>query len=72
MPVLERGQAASSAAKNAANRRFEFGGMGKAELPVSAESAANQASLQGALVLGCRPGWEAIAERAAGDMVGQI
>ena len=65
MPVLERDQAASSAAENAANGRFEFGGMGKAVLPVAAESATNQASLQAARVLGCRPGWEAIAERVA-------
>jgi len=56
MPVLVRDLPTAGTAKNAANRWFEFGGMGKAELPVSAESAANQASLQAARLLGCRPG----------------
>jgi len=40
--------------------------MEKAAFPVAAESATNQASLQAAWGLGCRPGWEAIAERSAG------
>ena len=66
MPVLERDLPTAGTAKNAVNRRSESGGMEKAAFPVAAESATNQASLQAAWGLGCRPGWEAIAERFAG------